>query len=145
MPIPNGFRKPKKPTRKQADRQTKVQDFLKAYGEICEKHNLKLDVYFNYNPRGQEAVLDVTFMKAPEVMPDVSKPEEKAKVKDLVDPFLKEYDEMCLVHKMRFVAICELNDKGVFPKISFQDFEPKPAFEIKDLPPKEEDQGEQTA
>lgn len=142
MPIPNGFRKSKQPTRKQAERQTKVQDFLKAYGEICEKHNLKLDVYFNYNPRGQEAVLDVTYIKPPEVPLDIRKEEDKVKIKAMTDPFLKEYDDMCYEHKMRFVAVCELNDKGIFPKIKFEDFEPKPAFEIKDLPPKE---GEQTA
>ncbi|KKP97252.1 MAG: hypothetical protein UR99_C0017G0035 [Candidatus Moranbacteria bacterium GW2011_GWD2_36_12] len=131
--IPDGFRRPPKPTRRQQERKDKINGFLKEYQELCEKHNLKLDAYFNYTPRGQVAILDVLFLRVPAEYE--GKPEkiqaDKEKIGELVKPFLAEYDELKKKHMIEFEAIIDVNDKGIYPKVNLRDIKPQ-AFQTKD-------------
>lgn len=134
MPIPAGFRAKPKLTRKQEERKEKITGFMKDYKDLCEKHNLKLDAYFNYTPRGQVAVLDVLFLKLP--IEYEGKPEQiqkdKERIGKLVEPFLKEYEVVKEKHQLMFHAITEIGEDGIFPRIRIKEFK-KPGFEVKDL------------
>jgi hypothetical protein len=123
MPIPNGFRRQKKKNNSKNERQEKVNNFLNEYKNLCEEHNLKLDAYFNYTPRGQKPVIDVLFLKVP-IKYD-GKPEliqkDKKEISKLVEPFLAEYEILKKKHMIYFVPMIEIADDGIFPKLSIKD------------------------
>ena len=46
-----GFRKPKKLTNAQKEKQEQAKNFIEKYTELCKEHGLQWDIAYEFNPR----------------------------------------------------------------------------------------------
>lgn len=62
------FRKPKKLSRKQEERQEQARNFIYEYSELCKKHKLQWDIGYEFNHReGSRARFVLIEHREPEI------------------------------------------------------------------------------